>query len=145
MLIKRGIIAIASESIQLSHEHTIKQVLLRIGNHALEVRAKIGFSRDGAINIFADDVNAISLRIRSAIMKLTFYRLLRLVMGRISGVNDCIHENFLSELYKADNMCYTSQRLAVGGASASQMFPSQQRCREGFLFYIKSRSILECL
>ena len=63
-------------------------------DHALKVRAVIVRTRHGAVYVCVQDKNIVRSCVLFADMQLTFDRLLRLVFGRVSCVDDgCFHRS----------------------------------------------------
>ncbi len=71
------------------YENVIPFPLFAVFHHTLEVGTVVIGSRHGAVDVCCEDENVVPLCIFAADTDLTFYGLLRLIVGRVTGVDHC--------------------------------------------------------
>ena len=72
--------AVAGKTVEFPDQHDVKQPLLAVLDHLLEVRAVVGFGGERTVNIVLDDRDAVLFRISSAFPNLAFNGFLTLVV-----------------------------------------------------------------
>ena len=88
--------AISAKTVQLPDQHNIKQLLVAVLYHLLELRAIIRLGRDGAVNVVLDDSDVILFGIGRAFTNLAFDGFFALVITGIAGVDHSGHGKHLS-------------------------------------------------
>ena len=79
-LIPGTVVAIPGKAVQLPDQHNVKQLLVAVPYHLLELRAVVRFCRDGTVDVVLDDGDAVLLRIGSAFTNLAFNGFFALVI-----------------------------------------------------------------
>ena len=95
-LIPGTVVAIPGKAVQLPDQHNVKQLLVAVLYHLLELRAVVCLGRDGAINVVLDDGDAVLLGIGRAFPNLTFDGFFTLVITGIAGIDHSGHSKHLS-------------------------------------------------
>ena len=88
--------AISAKTVQLPDQNNIKQLLVAVLYHLLELRAIIRLGRDGAVNVVLDDSDVILFGIGRAFTNLAFDGFFALVITGIAGVDHSGHGKHLS-------------------------------------------------
>jgi len=94
-LIPCAIVAVPSKTVELPDQHNVKQLLVAVLNHLLELRAVVCLGRDGTVDIVLDDGDAVLLRIGSTLPNLAFDGFFTLVVAGIAGVDHGGHGRHL--------------------------------------------------
>lgn len=89
--INRRIVAVPRKSIQFPNDYSFELPLGAVCNHPLEVGTLIAYTADGSVDICTDNRHTRPLCISVSLSKLPFDRLLRLLVGGISCIDDCVH------------------------------------------------------
>ena len=79
-LVPGTIITIPGKAVELPDQHNVKQLLVAVLDHLLELRAVVCLSRDGTVNVVLDDGDAILFRIGRAFTNLAFNGFFALVI-----------------------------------------------------------------
>ena len=103
-LVPGTVVAVPGKTVQLPDQHNIKQLLVAVLNHLLELRAIICFSRDGTINVVLDDGDVVLFGIGRAFTNLTLNGFFALVVAGIAGVDHSGHSKHLT-LYIIEKKC----------------------------------------
>ena len=94
-LIPGTVVAIPGKAVQLPDQHNVKQLLVAVLYHLLELRAIIRLGRDGAVNVVLDDSDIVFLGIRRTFTDLTLDGFFALIVTRIAGVDHSGHGGHL--------------------------------------------------
>ena len=94
-LIPGTVVAIPSKAVELPDQHNVKQLLVAVFYHLLELRAVVRLGRDGTVNVVLDDGDAVLLGIGGAFPDLTFDGFFALIVTRIAGVDHGSHGEHL--------------------------------------------------
>ena len=86
-LIPGTVVAVPGKTVQLPDQNDIKQLLVAVLYHLLELRAVVRFGRDGTVNVVLDDGDAVFLSIRRAFTNLTLDGFFTLVVRGIAGID----------------------------------------------------------
>ena len=95
-LVPGTVVAVSGKAVQLPDQHDVKQLLIAVLDHLLELRAVVRLGRDGTVDIVLDHGDAILLRIGRTFTNLTFYGFFALVVAGIAGVNHGGHSKHLT-------------------------------------------------
>ena len=79
-LVPGTVIAVSGKTVQLPDQHDVKQLLVAVFYHLLELRAVVRLGRDGTVDVVLDDGDAVLLRIGSAFTNLAFNGFFALVI-----------------------------------------------------------------
>jgi len=79
-LVPGTIITIPGKAVELPDQHNVKQLLVAVLDHLLELWTVVRLGRDGTVNIVLDDGDAILFRIGRALPDLAFDRFFTLVV-----------------------------------------------------------------
>ena len=71
-LVPGTVVAVPGKAVKLPDQHDIKQLLVAVFYHLLELRAIVRLGRDSTVNVVLDDGDAILFRIGRALPNLTF-------------------------------------------------------------------------
>ena len=82
---------VAGKPVQLPDDNHIEQALAAVLNHVLKFRAVIGFSGKGSIYVVAQDGDIVLFSKGGALPDLAFNTFFSLIIGGITGVNNCFH------------------------------------------------------
>jgi len=94
-LVPGTVIAVSGKAVQLPDQHDVKQLFIAVLNHLLELRAVIGFGRDGTVNVMLHHREAVLFRIGGAFPDLTFNGFFALTISRIAGIDHGSHVRHL--------------------------------------------------
>ncbi len=94
-LIPGTVVAIPGKTVELPDQHNVKQLLVAVLDHLLELRAVVRLGRDGTVNIVLDDGDAILFRIGRTLANLAFNGFFALVVTGIAGVDHGGHGGHL--------------------------------------------------
>ena len=94
-LIPCAVVAISGKAVEFPDQNDIKQLLVAVLYHLLELRAVVRFGRDGTVNVVLDDGDAVFLSIRRAFTNLTLDGFFTLVVAGIAGVDHGSHGRHL--------------------------------------------------
>ena len=94
-LIPGTVVAIPGKAVQLPDQHNVKQLLVAVLYHLLELRAIIRLGRDGTVNVVLDDSDIVFLCIRRTFTDLTLDGFFALIVTRIAGVDHSGHGGHL--------------------------------------------------
>ena len=95
-LIPGTVVAIPGKAVQLPDQHNVKQLLVAVLYHLLELRAVVRLGRDGTVNVVLDDSDIVFLGIRRTFTDLTLDGFFALIVTRIAGVDHSGHGRHLS-------------------------------------------------
>ena len=95
-LIPGTVVAIPGKAVKFPDQNNIKQLLVAVLYHLLELRAIIRLGRDGAVNVVLDDSDVILFGIGRAFTNLAFDGFFALVITGIAGVDHSGHGGHLS-------------------------------------------------
>ena len=95
-LIPGTVVAIPGKAVEFPDQHNVKQLLVTVFNHLLELGSIVRLGRNSTVNIVLDDSDAIFLGIRRAFTNLTLDGFLALVITGIAGVDYSGHGRHLS-------------------------------------------------
>ena len=95
-LIPGTVVAIPGKAVKFPDQNNIKQLLVAVLYHLLELRAIIRLGRDGAVNVVLDDSDVILFGIGRAFTNLAFNGFFALVITGIAGVDHSGHGKHLS-------------------------------------------------
>ena len=95
-LIPGTVVAIPGKAVKFPDQNNIKQLLVAVLYHLLELRAIIRLGRDGAVNVVLDDSDVILFGIGRAFTNLAFDGFFALVITGIAGVDHSGHGKHLS-------------------------------------------------
>ena len=95
-LIPGTVVAIPGKAVKFPDQNNIKQLLVAVLYHLLELRAIIRLVRDGAVNVVLDDSDVILFGIGRAFTNLAFDGFFALVITGIAGVDHSGHGKHLS-------------------------------------------------
>ena len=95
-LIPGTVVAVPGKTVQLPDQHNVKQLLVAVLNHLLELRAVVRFGGDSTVNIVLDDGDAVFLGISRAFPDLAFDGFFALVVRGIASIDhgghgECLH------------------------------------------------------
>ena len=94
-LIPGTIVAVPGKTVKFPDQHNVKQFLVAVLYHLLELRAVICLGRDSTVNVVLDDGDAVLLCIGSAFPDLAFDGFFTLVVAGITGVDHGGHGGHL--------------------------------------------------
>ena len=94
-LVPGTVVAVPSKTVQLPDQHNVKQLLVAVLNHLLELRAVVRLGGDSTINIVLDDGDAIFLGISRAFPDLAFDGFFALVVRGIASIDHGGHGGHL--------------------------------------------------
>ena len=94
-LIPGTVVAVSGKAVKFPDQNDIKQLLVAVLYHLLELRAVVRLGRDGTVNIVLDDGDAVLFRIGSAFPDLAFDGFFTLVVTGIAGVDHSGHGKHL--------------------------------------------------
>ena len=94
-LVPGAVVAIPGKAVQLPDQHNVKQLLVAVLYHLLELRAVVRLGRDGTVDVVLHHREAVLLRVGSAFPNLTFDRFFTLVVAGIAGVDNGSHGKHL--------------------------------------------------
>ena len=94
-LIPGTVVAVPGKTVQLPDQHNIKQLLVAVLNHLLELRAVVRFGGDSTVDVVLDDGDAVLFRIGRTFPDLTFDGFFTLVVTGIAGIDHGGHGGHL--------------------------------------------------
>ena len=94
-LIPGTVVAIPGKAVKFPDQNNIKQLLVAVLYHLLELRAIIRLGRDGAVNVVLDDSDVILFGIGRAFTNLAFDGFFTLIVAGITGVDHGGHGGHL--------------------------------------------------
>ena len=94
-LIPGTVVAVPGKTVQLPDQHNVKQLLVAVLNHLLELRAVVRFGGDSTVNIVLDDGDAVFLGISRAFPDLAFDGFFALVVRGIASIDHGGHGEHL--------------------------------------------------
>ncbi len=94
-LIPGTVVAVPGKTVQLPDQHNIKQLLVTVLNHLLELRAVVRLGEDSTVNIVLDDGDAVFLGISRAFPDLAFDGFFALVVRGIASIDHGGHGGHL--------------------------------------------------
>ena len=94
-LIPGTVVAVPSKPVQLPDQHNVKQRLVAVLNHLLELRAVVRLGGDSTVNIVLDDGDAVFLGISRAFPDLAFDGFFALVVRGIASIDHGGHGGHL--------------------------------------------------
>ena len=94
-LIPGTVVAVPGKTVQLPDQHNIKQLLVAVLNHLLELRAVVRLGGDSTVNIVLDDGDAVFLGISRAFPDLAFDGFFALVVRGIASIDHGGHGGHL--------------------------------------------------
>ena len=86
-----AVVAVAGKPVQLPNDNHIEQALAAVFNHVLKFRAVVGLSGKGAIYVMAQNGDIVLFSKGGALPDLAFNTFFSLIIGGITGVNNCFH------------------------------------------------------
>ena len=95
-LIPGTVVAIPGKAVKFPDQHDVKQLLVTVFYHLLELRAVVCLGRDGAVNVVLDDGDAVLFGIGGAFPDLTFNGFFALIVRGITGIDHSGHDGHLS-------------------------------------------------
>ncbi len=95
-LVPGAVIAVSGKAVKFPDQHDVKQLLIAVFYHLLELRAVVCLGRDGTVNIVFDHSDAVLFGIGGAFTNLTFDRFFALVVAGIAGVDHSGHGKHLT-------------------------------------------------
>ena len=94
-LIPGTVVAVPGKPVQLPDQHNVKQRLVAVLNHLLELRAVVRLGGDSTVNIVLDDGDAVFLGISRAFPDLAFDGFFALVVRGIASIDHGSHGGHL--------------------------------------------------
>ena len=94
-LIPGTVVAVPGKTVQLPDQHNIKQLLVAVLDHLLELRAVVRLGGDSTVNIVLDDGDAVFLGISRAFPDLAFDGFFALVVRGIASIDHGGHGGHL--------------------------------------------------
>ena len=95
-LIPGTVVAVPGKTVELPDQHDVKQLLVAVFYHLLELRAVVRLGRDGTVDVVLDDGDAVLFGIGGAFPDLTFDGFFALVVTGIAGVDHGGHGRHLT-------------------------------------------------
>ena len=95
-LVPCAIVAVSGKAIKFPDQHDVKQLLIAVFYHLLELRTIVRLGRDGTVDVVLDDSDSVLFGIRRAFTDLTLDGFFTLVVTGIAGVNYGGHGKHLS-------------------------------------------------
>ena len=95
-LIPGTVVAVPGKTVELPDQHDVKQLLVAVFYHLLELRAVVCLGRDGTVDVVLDDGDAVLFGIGGAFPDLTFDGFFALVVTGIAGVDHGGHGRHLT-------------------------------------------------
>ena len=94
-LVPGTVVAVSGKTVEFPDQHDVKQLLVTVFYHLLELRAVVRLGRDGTVNVVLDHRNAILFGIGRAFTDLTLDGFFALVVAGIAGVDHGGHGRHL--------------------------------------------------
>ena len=95
-LVPSTVVAVPGKAVKLPDQYNVKQLLVTVLDHLLELWAVVCLGRDGTVDVVLDDGNAVFLGICRAFPNLTFNGFFTLVVAGIAGVDHGSHGKHLT-------------------------------------------------
>ena len=95
-LVPSTVVAVPGKAVELPDQYNVKQLLVTVLDHLLELWAVVCLGRDGTVDVVLDDGNAVFLGICRAFTNLTFNGFFTLVVAGIAGVDHGSHGKHLT-------------------------------------------------
>ena len=95
-LIPGTVVAIPGKAVQLPDQHNVKQLLVAVLYHLLELRAVVRLGRDGTVDIVLDDGDAVLFGISRTFTNLTLNGFFALIVTGIASIDHGSHGGHLS-------------------------------------------------
>ena len=95
-LVPGTVVAIPGKAVQLPDQHDVKQLLVAVLNHLLELGSIVRLGRDGTVNVVLDDGDAVLFGISRTFPDLTFNGFFSLVVAGIAGIDHGGHGRHLT-------------------------------------------------
>ena len=95
-LVPGTVVAIPGKAVKFPDQHDVKQLLVAVLYHLLELRAVVRLGRDGMVNVVLDDSDIVFLGIRRTFTDLTLDGFFTLVVAGIAGVYHGSHGRHLT-------------------------------------------------
>ena len=111
-LVPGAVIAVSGKAVKFPDQHDVKQLLVAVLDHLLELRAVIRLGRNGTVDIVLDNGDAILFSIGRALANLAFDGFFTLVVAGIAGVDHGGHGRHL-HLYVIERWSVLSKRCFV--------------------------------
>ena len=94
-LVPGTVVAVSGKTVQLPDQHNVKQLLVAVFDHLLELRAVVRLGRDSTVNVMLHHREAVLFRIGGAFPDLTFNGFFALAISRITGIDHSSHGRHL--------------------------------------------------
>ena len=94
-LIPGTVVAVPGKTVEFPDQHNVKQFLVAVFYHLLELRAVIGLGGDGTVDVVLDDGDAVLFGIGGTFPDLTFDGFFALVVRGIAGIDHGGHGRHL--------------------------------------------------
>ena len=94
-LVPGTVVTISGKAVKFPDQHDVKQLLIAVFYHLLELRAIVRLGRDGTVNVMLNNGDAVLFRIGSAFPNLTFDGFFTLIITGITGINHGGHGRYL--------------------------------------------------
>ena len=94
-LVPGTVVAVSGKAVKFPDQHNVKQLLVAVLNHLLELRAVVRFGGDSTVNIVLDDGDAVFLGISRAFPDLAFDGFFALVVRGIASIDHGGHGGHL--------------------------------------------------
>ena len=94
-LVPGTVVAVPGKTVQLPDQHNVKQLLVAVLDHLLELWTVVRLGRDGTVNIVLDDGDAVFLGISRAFPDLAFDGFFALVVRGIASIDHGGHGEHL--------------------------------------------------
>ena len=94
-LVPCAVVAVPGKAVKFPDQNNVKQLLVAVLDHLLELRAVVRLGRDSTVDIVLDDGDAVLLSIRRAFTNLTFNGFFTLVVAGIASVDYSGHGGHL--------------------------------------------------
>ena len=95
-LVPGTVVAVPGKAVKFPDQHDVKQLLVAVFYHLLELRAVVRLGRDGTVNVVLDHRNAILFGIGRTFTNLAFNGFFTLVVAGIAGVYHGSHGRHLT-------------------------------------------------
>ena len=94
-LVSGTVVAVPGKAVELPDNDDVKDATLTVLDHLLELRAVIGLSGDGTVNVMLHHREAVLFRIGGALPDLAFNGFFALTISRIAGIDHGGHGRHL--------------------------------------------------
>ena len=95
-LVPGTVVTVPGKTVKFPYKNDVKQLLVAVFYHLLELRTVVRLGRDGTVNVVLDDGDIVFLGIRRALTNLTLNGFFALVVAGIAGVDHGGHGRHLS-------------------------------------------------